>query len=515
MDDLKDLMVKKPFVRMIANGTAYKPLTTDLTPKNVVEKNNCYEVYTQGDFLREYYPSGHSIYNPEYYPDRYKKDPETGKTYKEEVVRCSFAFQQVIALKHTITLCGNDIQFSLSKDKATDADNANFVEFMRGWETHDMEIAWYECVRSAKITADVAFVGFMHKGKFRWKVLSYLNGDTLYPHYDRETGKLDMLIRSYSDESEDGKELIRWAEVWDDKYLYRFKQERTGVVGVINKVKENLGLSGYTLVSKEPHNFPFIPVAYYRASGPCWQYSQDSIDKYELSFSYMSQNNMAFAFPIMYLKGDEISVSGDPMTDSVKVINMDSDSDAGFLTPPNGSEFFKMQLQKLYDMILEQSSIPKVPEVKSGDLPGIAVKLLFSPSIEKAMEDAQMYKGFLNGLVKIFKHGYGVECGRISAFTEMEVSFYIEPYVHMNTSELITNLATAVQNGFLSKQTASEKIRMYSTAQEFDRIIREQKKEQEYDILSSLSAKVGNKEDEPTDDPNKTENQKLNNEPTK
>ena len=59
----------------------------------------------------------------------------------------------------------------------------------------------------------------------------------------------------------------------------------------------------------------------------------------------MSQNNLAFAFPIMYMKGDEIEISGEPMTDSVKVITMDANSEAGFLNPPDGSEFFKMQLK--------------------------------------------------------------------------------------------------------------------------------------------------------------------------
>lgn len=72
----------------------------------------------------------------------------------------------------------------------------------------------------------------------------------------------------------------------------------------------------------------------------------------------------------------------------------------------------------------------------------------------------------------------------------MNVSFYIEPYVHMNNSELVNNLATAVQNGFLSKETASEKIRMYSTAQEYDRIIREFKQEQQQDILANMQQPI-------------------------
>ena len=46
---------------------------------------------------------------------------------------------------------------------------------------------------------------------------------------------------------------------------------------------------------------------------------------------------------------------------------------------------------------------------------------------------------------------------------------------------MVTNIATAVQNKFLSHQTASERISMYSKNDEFDRILREKKEEQNLD----------------------------------
>lgn len=153
MDSIKQLLVKKPFVRIKAESPTQSVLSapsTDLSPRAVNDGRNLFDIYTQDDFLREYYPTGHKIYDRHYYPDRVRKDPETGKVYIEYVIRCAFSFQQVIALKHTITLCGNDIQFSLSTDNPSETDNANFYEFQRGWETHDMEIAWYESARSAK-----------------------------------------------------------------------------------------------------------------------------------------------------------------------------------------------------------------------------------------------------------------------------------------------------------------------------------------------------------------------------
>lgn len=483
---IKELLIKKPFVRM-RSECATPHAVSDTRMQSVPDGLNMYDVYSQADFLREYYPSGHLIYNRDVYPDRFRQDPETKRIYKEELIRCGFAFQQIIALRQTITLCGNDVQFSLNEKDAKESDNNNFYEFLRGWETHDMEVAWYLAARAAKIVGDSAIVGFMHNGKFRWKVLSYLEGDTLYPHYDPETGQLSIFVRQYEDYDEDGKTITKWAEVWDNTYCYKYKESQIGVEGIVNKIKNKFGLDGYKLVSTTAHNFPFIPISYIRTSGPCWAPAQETIEQYELAFSYMAQNNTAFALPILTLSGEDIEVNGEPMTDSIKVLTMGSDSKAAYLNPPDGSNLFTMQLNKLYDLILEQCSVAKVPEVKSGDMPGIAVKLLFSPSIERAMEDSNLFKPFINGMVRIFKYGYGVEIKKVTALSNLKISSYIEPYVHMNTSELITNLATAVQNNFLSHETASERIRMYASAQEYDRIMREYKESQQMDVLEELN----------------------------
>src|SRR3712207_9507465 len=62
------------------------------------------QVKTQADFLREYYPSAHPIFDESIYPDIYKKDPQSEKWYKQPIQRTAFAFQQVIATKHTLHL---------------------------------------------------------------------------------------------------------------------------------------------------------------------------------------------------------------------------------------------------------------------------------------------------------------------------------------------------------------------------------------------------------------------------
>lgn len=85
-------------------------------------------------------------------------------------------------------------------------------------------------------------------------------------------------------------------------------------------------------------------------------------------------------------------------------------------------------------------------------------------------------------------HGYGVETENLIDLQNLNVYAWIKPYIHLNESELLQNLAVAVQNGFLSRQTANEQIQMYSNPRDWDRIMKEKKEEQQADILYKLKS---------------------------
>lgn len=491
MDDLnlREILVKKPFRRILSNGYRVQPEVTDADMYSEIDDAPLYQIVTQGDFLREFYPSGHAINSKEFYPDIIKQDPETKQYFTEAVERCAFAFQREIAVKHTTHLTGNDIQFELpnsERNMQNEEMDELFNIFRKGWAEKDMEVRFYESVWSYKVTGDTALVGYIKNGKFGCKTLSYLNGDTLYPHFDSLTGELILFARKYYDYDEDGGIRNEWVEVWDSQNLTRFKRDAksNSAKTIISKLFK---LDGYAKVSQRPHGFQFIPIAYHRDEiGACWSPSQDSIDHYEIAFSQLAQNNKAYAFPIMYFKGSDVEIKGD-MGGAVKSILMDEDGDAGFLNRQEVSEAFNKQLNVLYKMIYEQSFAVQPPELKSGDLPGVAVKLLFSPAYENAINDALSLNEFLDDMIRIFKAGYGTEIGKYSRLMGFNVNAWIEPYIHQNDTELITNLAQGVQNDFISRQTASERANKYTKNDEFDRIMREKKRLQEMDILEAAA----------------------------
>ena len=492
---LRSLRTKKPFTRILPYGHyEHGTIIGEIREEAPVKEQMRRKRVTQEDFLRELDPSGHIINDREYYPDIWRQNTDEsdkqnfGKWFIQEVPRYAFSFQQVILNKQLTHLCGNDIQFELADKEDNDRSNQVFNEFKRAWAKKNMEVAWYKVAKSVKATGDGAFIGYMDHGKFGWKVVSFLNGDRLYPHYDMQTGKLMCFVREFTDYEENGVATTDYMEVWDDKYYYRFSssaEKPTTLWGaIVTKVKALFGTDGYVCEAMTPHNFPFIPVSYMRDdNGPCWTFSEETIENYEMAFSRLAQSNHDFGLPIMYVKGEgSTELSNADLTHASKIFFLPSDGEIGFLNRQDASNAYNAELEKLEEQIYKQSFTVKAPELKSGDTPGVAIKLMYSDAYEKAMIDSQEYDDFVDNMVDIFQYGYGVESEMLLDFQNVNISHYIKVYIHLNESEQATLLATAVQNGFLSRQTASEKFNM-SIPSEWSRIQKEKKEQAQMDLL--------------------------------
>jgi len=486
--NLRELLTKKPFTRILPDGHYDHGYTFgEVREMQPVPDKLRRKIVTQEDFMRELDPAGHLINDRELYPDVWQKNEEDGKWYIQEIPRYAFSYQQIILIKHLTHLCGNDIQFELTDKSVNENTQKVFNEHRNGWANKNMEVAWYQLAKSVKATGDGAFVGFLDKGKFEWKVLSFLNGDKLYPHYDLRTGKLNTLARTYSNYAEDGSVTKRYIDVWDDEYYYRFVADGDPT-SLLDKAKQAVfklfSVGGYKLEWAERHGFDSIPVSYMRDdNGPCWTFSEETIEHYELAFSNLAHSNHDFGLPIMYVKGEgSEEVTTNDMSYASKIMILPSDGEIGFLNRQDASNAYKGELDKLEDSIYKQSFAVKTPELKSGDTPGVALKIMYSDAYEKAMTDAHEYDGAIDKMIEIFNWGFGIESEKRLSFINTNIRHYIEPYIHVNFSELTQNLNVAVLGGFLSKQTASEKL-PYATPQEWDRILREKHEEEKQQLL--------------------------------
>ena len=499
VDNFRELLVRKPFFEVSPRGYKrhflFNREVSEREDPSMPDDTLYRVVKTQQDFLREFYPSGHRICDPEEYPDILKQNPEDHRWYIQRIQRTTFAFQQVIYTKHLLHLTGNDVQFEIADGSDTEREEQYqelLTAFRKGWLQHDMEVRHFEAVSGYMKVAEAAVVGFFTPdGKFAARTLSFDRGDTLYPHFDPLTGQLVAFARKYYDYDTDGKQKIEWVEAWDERKFYRFKNviDRGLAKNIVKRIANIFGVSEFSCVEEKEHGFPFLPVAYVRNDdGPCWANVQRNIEDYEEAFSYLCENNKAYAFPILTLTGDgdDISVSGDTNGSAKTIMITDTDGKAEFINGTDASNAFATQLNKSYELIYELSFTVKPPELKSGDLPGVALKLLYSPALESAMNDAQRMQPFLDTLVRIAKYGIGVETGQMASMTALPLNAWNEPYIHQNDTELVTNLATAVQNHFLSKLTASERNSKFSKNDEFTRIIREQKEEDQQDLLMDI-----------------------------
>ena len=489
----RGLLTKKPFYRINADvGQKVDEPRREIGEGPLVIDHLNYDIVTQEDFARELDPNSHAINDREIYQTWMQRD-EDGLYYETEWERHAFAFQQEILDDRLVRLTGNDIQFDLSDRTENDNTRQDFYKFKTAWAEKSMERAWYELAKSVLSTGDSAFIGIIRNKKFYWRVLSFSKGDTLFPHYDRITGQLSIFARQYSDYNDNG-ELRKYVDVWDDEYYYRFVEE----VSTDNEEDKegsekinyvgNFSIDGYVLDAKpQLHGFDEIPVAYRRCdSGPCWSNSQETIEHYELAFSRLAQSNSAFGLPILSItqgngRNVEELTMGD-MSYAAKIFLIPSDGKAEFLQRQDASNAYKSQLDELKRKIYEQSMVVKAPELKSGDTPAAAIKLLYSDSYNKAMNETQEFDEVIDKIVKIFSWGAGIEYESRLKFINLPLSHFCIPFIPISEGELATILATGVQNGFCSKQTASEKF-PYATPQEWSRLTAEKHEEQMNDLL--------------------------------
>lgn len=479
--ETRRLIVKPPFdVEQILRKRPFRTIRTGMDssyhPPHPWERQGEWIYFSQADFLRQYYVSGHKINDPMYYKDKTKiveRRLADGSTvtvpYIQHMIRVAIPYQEMIATKHLTALTGNNIAFSTPGD-STKEDETLFNSFMNGWKEKDMETAWYQSAKSALITGDAAFCGWLSGGKFGWRVFSYLDGDTLWPHYDNH-GRMDAFGRSYTLMDAKGA-LCTYLDVWDDTYVHHYAQ--TAEDG--QDVQQVAGFGGWVYNGSDRHGFESLPIAYMRIDLPPWVQVQPSIDQIELAFSRLAENNKAYALRILFTKGADLAMESTIDGTPYQINTEETDADARFLEPANMSGSFKTEIDALEEAIYRGSFTVKTPDVRGSDLSGLAVELLFTDSNQKAHCDAQDFKPFVGDMVSVFKAGWAVEDGT-PAMRGARILSEILPFMPKSETEEVSNIAQLVNSGSLSRQSASENATTlgYGKTAEWHRILSEER----------------------------------------
>lgn len=437
---------KKPFVVPIppvVNGVApiAKPAQVVTLPADQVT----YELRTQADFVRQFSVTSHLINSIKYYPNTVYINKEEGAYQAKVRSRIAVGFQERIKAKRKTALLGNNVGMKLISGSSSQKALDTLAFFREGWEEKNLEVAVDKAIESDYITADCAIYCYMNDGKFGWRVFSYSDGDTLYPHCHPLTGELCLLGRLYKDEDFDGNAKV-YLDVIDSTSFATYEQSENS--------------AEWKLVGKvTPHGFPTCPVAYHRSKyGPVWSASQGLIDGYEVAISQFSENNAAYALRILYTLGADMEVLSNVDGTPNRIDSIDPNAKVGFLEPAQGADgAFAAQLGIMEKNIMRGSFAVETPEIKSGaDLSSRTVKMLFADSYLKAIEDSLEYQMFLDRVTYLFKFGYFLETNRVSEVDGFKVKPYLDPFVFMSENDIINAIQQLVAAGAMSTKTATE-----------------------------------------------------------
>lgn len=422
------------------------------------------ELRTQDDFIREFFPSSHKINNLKYYPNTIYHNPNSGAYQAKVRSRIAVGFQQYIHLQRKEALLGNNVGMRLCSDATSQVMIDRLAFYREGWEDKDMEVAVNNAIDAAFMVGDVAVCMYMDDKKVRWRVFSYKDGDTLYPHFDTLTGEMTLFGRLYTQTDWDGK-TRKYLDVWDTQNFVTYYQDE----------ESKWQMEG----DPQPHGFEsFCPVAYHRNDcGPVWSASQPLIDGWEIALSQFSENNAAYALRILYTLGADFEMMSNVDGTPARIDSIDPDAKVGFLEPAQGADgSFVKQLDLMKKEILRGSFVVETPEIKSGaDISSRTVKMLFADSYMKAMSDSMEYQMFLNRIALLFKIGYFTEKNRIADADALNVKTYLDPFIFLSENDVIACIQQLVTCGAMSIKTATELAYNigYSSPDEVRRILQE------------------------------------------
>lgn len=487
---LKDALMASAFRRITPLGSVPLILDTGGPAPDLSNFDAKYAWVPQSEFLRELYPQGHKILDPTVYKNDWiqvKEELSDGSVRKHwverEVARVPVPFQYVIKTQQLIHVTGNDIVLVNSDVSPKQREKDWLVTFKQLWRNRNMNMAFFNAVDSEKCTGNTAIAFYFTKPggkpKINVKVYSYLDGyticDTIYSDLDGEPEIQAIKYQSYDAET---MRTVEWVDLWDRKRAYRYR--RNSETREKNPDDIYAGYDdGYTLISAVEHGYPNqVPVKVKRNRiGACWSPVQYLCDDYDIQASNLCQAARVLPHAVFFIKGGEGDVKTAADGRPTAIVTPDSQADAKFLTPTDTSGASDTALKLLEDKIFLGSFIVKPPEVKSGDLPGIAIKLIYAPSLDKAIADTKEWDPFVDGIVDLFSYGAAVEMGD-SSLAEIGITGFAEPYIHQNVAEVVQNLVNAKQGGILSAETGTGK-NPYSESDEYARVQAELKAQQE------------------------------------
>jgi SPP1 family phage portal protein len=282
-------------------------------------------------------------------------------------------------------------------------------------------------------------------------ILSYDNGDEIYPHFD-ENGKLIAFARKYKrDEINEQGTIVKvnHTDIYTDEWIYKWADMSGGMLEEI------------------PNLFQKIPIVYYEQDKPEWSDVQTLIDRIEMLISRHADTNDYFGAPIIKTWG-EFTQLPDKEDDGKSVnIEVERNRKSGKFEPKGGIEFLtwdyapesiKLEFENIINIIYSMTSTPDISfnNVKGmPDVSGIALRLMFLDPMLKALDKQELYGEMLDRRINVMKAILSIaNIKNAELYKEMDVSVKFQSVLPDNLKETIEMLVTATGDAVMSQEGA-------------------------------------------------------------
>ena len=402
---------------------------------------------------RQFDPKQHKVFDEGYRKKKVvnvptnRKDPVTGNTIykskKVERVRIAVPLQKVLVNRAVGFLLGNKVEYKISQlggNKKADKNQTKLYDaVMKVFHQNKMRYFDKKLARRVFRCREAAELWYLPtnekgqidlKGKMRVKLLSPVDGDKLYPHYD-DFDRLDGFAREYVVYDETGL-AVRHFDVYDSRFVYQY------VDGAAD--------GGWQLSGGGPkrHGFSKLPIIYYRVEQAEWEDVQWAIERVEDLISNWGDTNDYFGTPKYFVKGKIVGFA--EKGEQGSVFQGEKDTNMNVLSWDSSPQSVAGELGQLFNIIYSCShsadiSFERMKEL-GNNTSGAAIRLMLIDPHMNAEDKTELFGEMFtrrcnvvaNGITETGIYERGIPA---SAAADIEFEPIFKPYMPKNELETL------------------------------------------------------------------------------
>jgi hypothetical protein len=444
------------------------------SPEDIVEalQTKSIDLPEWDDLKKEYDPAEHPVITDTSYTDVVGDDGSI-----EKVTRVTLDLQR-LAAKRTTELCfGIPVKRVYNPQTDGEKEVASAIEaILKRNRIESVNIERGNMLFSSCEVATIWFAteepntlyGFESKLKLRCRSYSPMNGDSIYPLFDAETG--DMVALSFGYARKSGDKDIEYLDVYTaDKHI-RYMNDG-------DWIEE---LSEASAIGK-------IPAVYCYRPTPVWEDTSNIVYEIEWALSrngnYLRKNSK----PLIALFADEeipTGQEGNENSEFKSVFHYPKGSDLRYVTWDQAIENLKFYVGELRQSFFTQLQLPdwSYESMKTTPMSGEARKQMFIDAQLKVKDESGRLLEMLDREINVIKAFLKtMMSGKEKDIDNLQVVTEITPFTINDDKEIISNIMTATGGKAIVSQR--EGIAMLGWSDNVDETIRQIQEENNADAF--------------------------------